>query len=151
MTITESSSTTIFSELKSRIDKRQARVAIMGLGYVGLPLALLYSEQKFPVTGFDIDQRKVSTLTQGGSYIFRIAATRSRQARARGFEATTDYSRLTEMDADHHLRAHAAERISRARSQLTSLTRRKPSLRICAPVIWWYWRAQPIPGRPKKS
>jgi len=74
MTITESSSTAIFSELKSRIDKRQARVAIMGLGYVGLPLALLYSEQKFPVTGFDIDQRKVSTLTQGGSYIFRIAA-----------------------------------------------------------------------------
>jgi UDP-N-acetyl-D-glucosamine dehydrogenase len=99
MTITESSSTTIFSELKSRIDKRQARVAIMGLGYVGLPLALLYSEQKFPVTGFDIDQRKVSTLTQGGSYIFRIAASEIQQARARGFEATTDYSRLTEMDA----------------------------------------------------
>jgi UDP-N-acetyl-D-glucosamine dehydrogenase len=99
MTITESSSTTIFSELKSRIDKRQARVAIMGLGYVGLPLALLYSEQKFPVTGFDIDQRKVSTLTQGGSYIFRIAANEIQQARARGFEATTDYARLTQMDA----------------------------------------------------
>jgi UDP-N-acetyl-D-glucosamine dehydrogenase len=99
MTITESSSTAIFSELKSRIDKRQARVAIMGLGYVGLPLALLYSEQKFPVTGFDIDQRKVSTLTQGGSYIFRIAASEIQQARARGFEATTDYSRLTQMDA----------------------------------------------------
>jgi UDP-N-acetyl-D-glucosamine dehydrogenase len=99
MTITESSSTTIFSELKSRIDKRQARVAIMGLGYVGLPLALLYSEQKFPVTGFDVDQRKVATLTQGGSYIFRIAANEIQQARARGFEATTDYARLTQMDA----------------------------------------------------
>jgi UDP-N-acetyl-D-glucosamine dehydrogenase len=97
--ITESSSTTIFSELKRRIDKRQARVAIMGLGYVGLPLALLYSEQKFPVTGFDIDQRKVSTLAQGGSYIFRIAASEIQAAKAHGFSATTDYSRLTEMDA----------------------------------------------------
>jgi UDP-N-acetyl-D-glucosamine dehydrogenase len=97
--ITQASSTTHFSELKSRIDRRQARVAIMGLGYVGLPLALLYSEQKFPVTGFDIDQRKVSTLAQGGSYIFRIAASEIQQARARGFEATADYARLTEMDA----------------------------------------------------
>jgi UDP-N-acetyl-D-glucosamine dehydrogenase len=97
--ITESSSTTIFSELKSRIDKRQAGVAIMGLGYVGLPLALLYSEQKFKVTGFDIDQRKVSTLAEGGSYIFRIAASEIQAAKAQGFTATTDYSRLTEMDA----------------------------------------------------
>jgi UDP-N-acetyl-D-glucosamine dehydrogenase len=81
------------------MERRQARVAIIGLGYVGLPLALLYSEQKFPVTGFDIDQRKVSTLAHGGSYIFRIAAGEIQQARARGFEATADYSRLTGMDA----------------------------------------------------
>jgi UDP-N-acetyl-D-glucosamine dehydrogenase len=97
--ITQSSSTTLFSELSARMERRQARVAIIGLGYVGLPLALLYSEQKFPVTGFDIDQRKVSTLAQGGSYIFRIAASEIQQARARGFDATSDYSRLTEMDA----------------------------------------------------
>jgi len=88
-----------FSELKSRIHNRQARVAIIGMGYVGLPLALLYVEQKFQVTGFDIDQRKVDTLTQGGSYIFRIAAEEIRNARAHGFSATADYSMLTEMDA----------------------------------------------------
>jgi len=69
------------------------------MGYVGLPLALLYVEQKFQVTGFDIDQRKVDTLTQGGSYIFRIAAEEIRNARAHGFSATADYSMLTEMDA----------------------------------------------------
>ena len=63
---------THFSELKRKIEQRQARVAIIGLGYVGLPLALLYSDRGFPVTGFDIDQRKVSTLNTGGSYIFRI-------------------------------------------------------------------------------
>ena len=59
MTTTPVAPTDSVSELKSKIERRQARVGIIGLGYVGLPLALLYSEQKFPVTGFDIDQRKV--------------------------------------------------------------------------------------------
>jgi UDP-N-acetyl-D-glucosamine dehydrogenase len=86
------------SEFKNKIDARQAKVAVIGLGYVGLPLALLYTEQKFPVTGFDIDARKVTTLTQGGSYIYRIPATEIQAARAQGFEATSDYSRLTAMD-----------------------------------------------------
>src|ERR1700704_6015833 len=56
------------AEITKRIQQRQAKVGIIGLGYVGLPLALLYSEQKFSVTGFDIDERKISTLRQGGSY-----------------------------------------------------------------------------------
>jgi UDP-N-acetyl-D-glucosamine dehydrogenase len=60
---------------------------------------LLYTEQRFPVTGFDIDQRKVSTLQEGGSYIFRIPPTEIQTARAQGFSATSDYSRLEEMDA----------------------------------------------------
>ena len=86
-------------QLKNKIQQRQARVGIIGLGYVGLPLALLFSEQKFKVTGFDIDQRKVDTLTQGGSYIYRIAAEAIRTAQAQGFSATSDYSRIEEMDA----------------------------------------------------
>src|SRR5437016_1486232 len=60
------------AELTASVEQRQARVGIIGLGYVGLPLALLYSARKFKVTGFDIDQRKVETLCGGGSYIFRI-------------------------------------------------------------------------------
>jgi len=95
----ETVAATLFSELQSKIEQKQARVAVIGLGYVGLPLALLYTEQNFPVTGFDIDARKVATLDQGGSYIFRILATEIQSARARGFSATSDYSRLTEMDA----------------------------------------------------
>lgn len=87
------------SELKSRIERREARVGIIGLGYVGLPLALLYSEQKFKVTGFDIDQRKVDTLSKGGSYIFRITPAEIHDAQANGFTATADYPKLTEMDA----------------------------------------------------
>jgi len=92
-------STTHFSELKSKIEQRQSRVAVIGLGYVGLPLALLYSEQGFPVTGFDIDERKVSTLNAGGSYIFRITAPEIQRARAQGLTATSDYSKLEKMDA----------------------------------------------------
>jgi len=87
------------SELKSKIEQRQARVAVIGLGYVGLPLALLYSEQGFPVTGFDIDQRKVSTIAAGGSYIFRIPAPEIQKARSQGFSATSDYTELEQMDA----------------------------------------------------
>ena len=86
-------------QLKHKIQQRKARVGIIGLGYVGLPLALLFSEQKFPVTGFDVDQRKVDILAQGGSYIYRISVEEIRAAQAQGFSATADYSRIDEMDA----------------------------------------------------
>jgi UDP-N-acetyl-D-glucosamine dehydrogenase len=82
-----------------RVESRTAKIGIIGLGYVGLPLALLYSEQKFAVTGFDIDQHKVDTLTNGGTYIVRIPATDIAQAKKSGFSATSDYARVSEMDA----------------------------------------------------
>jgi UDP-N-acetyl-D-glucosamine dehydrogenase len=84
---------------ENRIKQRQARVGIIGLGYVGLPLALLFTEQKFAVTGFDIDQRKVETLAQGKSYIYRISAEEIQGAQAHGFSATSDYAHIEEMDA----------------------------------------------------
>jgi UDP-N-acetyl-D-glucosamine dehydrogenase len=96
---TYSITASLFSELKNKIETRQSRVAVIGLGYVGLPLALLYTEQKFSVTGFDIDERKISTLAKGGSYIFRIPATDIKAAQAQGFRATSDYALLREMDA----------------------------------------------------
>ncbi|HEY1677596.1 MAG TPA: nucleotide sugar dehydrogenase [Candidatus Sulfotelmatobacter sp.] len=89
----------LVDQLAARIHERQAGVAIIGLGYVGLPLALLYSEQKFRVTGFDIDRRKVETLSKGGSYIYRIAPEEIQAAQASGFSATADYSQLSAMDA----------------------------------------------------
>ena len=87
------------TELKNKIESRQAQVGVIGLGYVGLPLALLYTEQKFRVKGFDIDQRKVDTLNAGGSYIFRITREEIGAAKAGGLTATSDYSQITEMDA----------------------------------------------------
>jgi len=96
---TSSAASTSFDQLKAKIHQRQARVGIIGLGYVGLPLALLYSEQRFAVTGFDIDARKVDTLAKGGSYIYRITPEEIHAARANGFTATSDYSQITAMDA----------------------------------------------------
>jgi hypothetical protein len=62
-------------QFKSKLQDRTAKVGIIGLGYVGLPLALLFNEENFPVTGFDIDSKKVDTLNLGGSYIYRIPPT----------------------------------------------------------------------------
>ena len=87
------------AQLKGRIESRQARIGIVGMGYVGLPLALLFSEEKFTVTGFDIEPRKVSTLNEGGSYIVRILPQSIQQAQKSGFHATADFSEIARMDA----------------------------------------------------
>src|SRR5271163_1246279 len=97
--MTTSAVDTSVEQLKTKIQHRQAKVGIIGLGYVGLPLALLYSEQKFQITGFDIDQRKVDTLAKGGSYIYRITTEEIQAAKAQGFTATSDYAQITAMDA----------------------------------------------------
>jgi UDP-N-acetyl-D-glucosamine dehydrogenase len=96
---TYTSAASLTSELKTRIDTRQARIGVIGLGYVGLPLALLYTEENFRVTGFDIDQHKVATLSSGGSYIYRIPPTEIQMARLRDFCVTADFSNLADMDA----------------------------------------------------
>ena len=69
------------------------------MGYVGLPLALLFSDQRFRVTGFDIAEDKVHTLNSGGSYIVRILPAAIQKAQESGFRATVDYSLIAEMDA----------------------------------------------------
>jgi UDP-N-acetyl-D-glucosamine dehydrogenase len=88
-----------YQELERKIRLRQARVGIIGMGYVGLPLALLVGDEGYEVTGFDIDGDKVERLASGNSYIARISASEIQNARAHGFSATTDYSRIDEMDA----------------------------------------------------
>ncbi len=87
------------AEIKANIESRQARIGVVGMGYVGLPLALLFSAEKFRVTGFDIAADKVAALNQGGSYIVRILPAMIQEAQKAGFRATTDYSAIAEMDA----------------------------------------------------
>jgi UDP-N-acetyl-D-glucosamine dehydrogenase len=86
------------TSITQKIECRQARIGIVGMGYVGLPLALLFSEAKFRVTGFDIDPHKVDTLNEGDSYIVRIPATEIELARENGFAATGDYAQIAAMD-----------------------------------------------------
>jgi len=83
----------------NKIKQREALIGIIGLGYVGLPLALLFTEEKFQVTGFDIDQRKVDILAKGESYIYRISEQEIKAANAQGFSATSDYDNIEKMDA----------------------------------------------------
>jgi UDP-N-acetyl-D-glucosamine dehydrogenase len=85
-------------EIKHRIEARSARIGIVGMGYVGLPLALLFSKERFVVTGFDVDRHKVDALNQGGSYIVRIPGVEIESAQKNGFTATADYARIAEMD-----------------------------------------------------
>jgi UDP-N-acetyl-D-glucosamine dehydrogenase len=85
--------------LLEKMRRREARIGIVGMGYVGLPLSLLFSEQGFAVTGFDIEASKVAALNHGESYIVRISAESIQQARKSGFRATTDYSEVAKMDA----------------------------------------------------
>jgi UDP-N-acetyl-D-glucosamine dehydrogenase len=85
--------------LKGKMETREARIGIVGMGYVGLPLALLFSGERFRVTGFDVEARKVSTLNAGGSYIVRILPEAIQEAQKAGFRATADYTEIEQMDA----------------------------------------------------
>jgi UDP-N-acetyl-D-glucosamine dehydrogenase len=86
--------------LLSKIGDRSARVGVIGLGYVGLPLALLFEASGFPVTGFDVDPAKPEALHRGESYIRHIGRERVAKAFARGrIVATTAFDRLSECDA----------------------------------------------------
>ncbi|HTV04874.1 MAG TPA: nucleotide sugar dehydrogenase [Acidobacteriaceae bacterium] len=91
--------TTYAHPLEQRIDQRTARLGVVGLGYVGLPLAMLYAGAGFQPTGFDVDSSKVASLNAGCSYIQRILPEEIQQLRDRGFEATSDYANIRDMDA----------------------------------------------------
>ncbi|SNS31822.1 UDP-N-acetyl-D-glucosamine dehydrogenase [Granulicella rosea] len=86
-------------EWTARIADRSARIGIVGLGYVGLPLTLLFSEERFAITGFDIDPEKVAKLNRAESYIHRIEPEHLLAAQAAGFRATTDFAAARELDA----------------------------------------------------
>lgn len=87
------------AELIRRFVEKTATIGVVGLGYVGLPLVLRYAEVGYKVVGFDIDPDKVEKLAAGKSYIKHISSARLKAATARGFEATTDFSRAGEVDA----------------------------------------------------
>lgn len=87
-------------EIMELINKRRANIAIIGLGYVGLPLAITFANAGFNVTGIDPIQEKVDSINRGESYILDVSNAQVRKHLEAGrLRATTDYSILTEIDA----------------------------------------------------
>lgn len=84
-------------DITEKIKNRNARIGIIGLGYVGLPLAIEFCKAGFQVSGFDVDQAKVQALATGKSYIKHIDANRI-AACGSLFSPTTDFTKLTEID-----------------------------------------------------
>jgi UDP-N-acetyl-D-glucosamine dehydrogenase len=87
------------ANLLASIRTATAKVGVIGLGYVGLPLARAFAANKFPTLGFDVDPAKVAALKRGDSYIGHISAASIQEMFARGFEPTDQFDRLGEPDA----------------------------------------------------
>jgi UDP-N-acetyl-D-glucosamine dehydrogenase len=86
-------------QLKSRIENKESVIGIIGLGYVGLPLLIRFSEEGFKILGFDVDDKKVDMLNTGNSYIKHIESKKIRYAIDLGFRATSDFSKISHVDA----------------------------------------------------
>jgi UDP-N-acetyl-D-glucosamine dehydrogenase len=90
-----SASATAFAE---RVATREAKLGIIGLGYAGLPLAMLFAETGFEVTGIDLDESRVRAIGEGRSYLVDVPAERYGGVDGR-LSATTDYARVRDLDA----------------------------------------------------
>ncbi len=88
-----------FQELKGKIESKTARVGIVGLGYVGLPLAVEFAKAGFHVTGIDLQQSRVDRLMHGESYVQDVPSAEVAQlVKAGKFDATTDFSIVRDLD-----------------------------------------------------
>ena len=87
------------AKLINKLHDKTAIIGIVGLGYVGLPLAIRYAEVGYKVIGLDIDSSKAENIAQGKTYIEHIPNTAIQTATQNGFEATTDFTRAAEADA----------------------------------------------------
>ena len=86
-------------ELIDKIERRAARCGVIGLGYVGLPLALEFARVGFRVVGIDLDEGKVQAIQDGRSYIVDVSDEEiARPVREGKFSATTDFSVISELD-----------------------------------------------------
>jgi UDP-N-acetyl-D-glucosamine dehydrogenase len=86
-------------DLKDKIERRQARVGVLGLGYVGLPLAVEFARSGFSVTGFEVDRGRVDAINDGRTYIGDVSEFTMRELQSsKRLRATRDFDQLAEMD-----------------------------------------------------
>src|SRR5262245_6933598 len=96
----EAAKTDAYLELEAKIATKTDRFGVIGLGYVGLPLALTLNDSGFDVTGIDIDTNRVGSILDGRSYITDVPDGELRKALLEGrFRATTDLSEIANVDA----------------------------------------------------
>lgn len=88
-----------YQRLFQKIQNNQAVIGIIGLGYVGLPLALSFSRANYKVIGFDIDKNKIKSLNNGMSFIKHIKSADIKNAKKQGLKATSDFSQIQDVDA----------------------------------------------------
>ena len=136
--------------LLAKIESGKVRIGIIGLGYVGLPLARAFSRPAIAVLGFDVDPAKIARLERGESYIGHISdARRPPDARLGQFEATVDFGRLDEPDVVDHLRADAADRGARAGFDASSsVPARAHRRRACGRASSSFSKARPTRAPP---
>ena len=128
-----------FASLLGRIERRDYQVAIVGMGYVGLPLGLAFLKKKFRVLGIDVDQRKVEMLNRGESYLHHIPTTGLVEQRRLGyFDASSDFERLRGIGALQERPADPAPAGGQAasESQLDNIVQRLSRGVETAPGIW---------------
>ncbi len=91
--------TDIKQTLQSKLDDKTAIIGIIGLGYVGLPLAICYTNIGYKVLGFDIDSTKIDSINNGQTYIKHIPSENIKNLIENGFEGTSDFSKVDDADA----------------------------------------------------
>ncbi|MBT4259017.1 MAG: nucleotide sugar dehydrogenase, partial [Nitrospina sp.] len=85
--------------LLERIQKKDAKIGVVGLGYVGLPLVIEFCKSGFSVTGLDIDEKKIETLSKGKSFIKHIPDEKIQALNGVGsFKAITDFEQVKNLD-----------------------------------------------------
>src|SRR3954471_14236550 len=94
-------SSSVAEQLKQKIESNAAKIGVIGLGYVGLPLLAAFHRAGLPVLGFDVDQSKIEALKRGENYLKHLGATlvsELQKVDAKRFDSTADVSRLGECD-----------------------------------------------------
>ena len=136
------------SKLKQKITDRDATIGVIGLGYVGLPLAVEFAEVGFRVTGIDVDERKVKTIQRGRSHIQDVPSkVIAGLVKSGNLQARTRYKGCGKFDAificvPTPLRKTKDPDISYIVSSVTE----QIASEVASRASWWCWSPRPIPG-----
>ena len=134
------------------MQSKSATVCVIGLGYVGLPLAIQFARCGAKVIGLDVDAAKVEQINAGHSYIKHIASeTIAETLRNDQLRASTDFARVSEGDAVIICVPTPLNKNREPDISLHSGYRPNRLHRTCAKARWWCWSRQPIRARPMKT